>query len=127
MKRLQLTVLVLGFMCLVVYISKTTVPTADPKPKEPKPQKRNDTLEEALGRISAESCRKTVEFLASDELEGRMSGKKGNVKAASHIKDAFESCGYKTQYQRFKISKVNPGHNNEDGDDFTQNILAWSL
>lgn len=75
--------------------------------------------------ITEEDCKKHVYFLASDELEGRMSGKKGNVKAAEYIKSEFERYGLPTMYDEFKISRANAGPKNEKGDDFTKNIYAW--
>jgi Zn-dependent M28 family amino/carboxypeptidase len=53
-----------------------------------------------------------------------MSGKKGNKTAADYIKKRFDSFGLKTYYQKFPISRLNPGPNNETGDDFTNNIIA---
>ena len=126
MKRLQLAVAALGIMCLMVYLSKTSKKHHENEaPKEP-PAKRYETIESSLAKISSQSAKRTVEFLASDELEGRMSGKKGNVRAASFVKDALESYGYRCSFQKFPISRVNPGPNKEEGDDFTQNVLAWS-
>ena len=127
MKKLQIMVIALGFMCLAVYISKTT--TIERRKHEPSAEEKRpkyDTLEQALSKVSASSAQKTVEFLASDDLEGRMSGKKGNVLAAEHIKSRFSEMGYNTQYQKFNIRRVNPGPKNESGDNFTQNICAWS-
>ena len=127
MKKLHLTILVLGFMCLIVYLAKTTTPVEDkPNDKIDKKPQTYETLNEGLSRITSQSAQKTVEYLASQELEGRMSGKKGNVLAAQYIKDKFESYGYKTKYQKFPIKRLNYGPNNETGDDFTNNILAWS-
>jgi hypothetical protein len=126
MKKLQIMVIALGFMCLAVYISKTT--TIEQRKHEPKIEGKDpkfDTVEQALSKVSASSAKKTVEFLASDDLEGRMSGKKGNVLAAEHIKARFSEMGYNTQYQKFNIRRVNPGPKNESGDNFTQNICAW--
>lgn len=126
MKKIQIMAIVLGFMCLVVYISKTSV--VDKRKYEPNIEEKRpkyDTVEQALAKISASSAQKTVEFLASDNLEGRMSGKKGNVIAAKYIKDKFSEMGYTTQYQKFNINRINPGPNNEIGDNFTQNICAW--
>lgn len=45
------------------------------------------TLDDSLESITEESCRRNLEYLASDELEGRMSGKRGNVLAAEFIKN----------------------------------------
>jgi Zn-dependent M28 family amino/carboxypeptidase len=126
MKKLHLLVLALGFMCLVVYVSKTTK-VSEIEKIENSPQKKFDTLENALEKITAASAKSCVEYLASEELEGRMSGKKGNVKAAEYIKNKFDDLGYETQYQKFKIRRLNYGPNNETGDEFTQNICAWSI
>jgi hypothetical protein len=91
----------------------------------PIPEPKEYTLEEAIQAIDRPELEKDLRYLASDELEGRMSGKKGNVLAAKYIKDKFESFGLKTMYHKFKINRVNPGPKNEAGDSFTQNIYGW--
>lgn len=128
MKKLQLTILVLGFMCLIVYLSKTTnvKESYSQLDSSDKKVKQYESLNEGLNKITSDSARKTVEYLASTELEGRMSGKKGNILAAKYIKEKFEFFGYNTKYQKFGIDRVNYGPNKEIGDDFTNNILAWS-
>lgn len=83
------------------------------------------TLEDALVSITEEELKKDLYYLASEELEGRMSGKKGNVVAAEFIKKEFESMGIETMYHKFPIKRLNPGPRNEQGDDFTQNIYGW--
>jgi len=95
-------------------------PDVSPKPEPPK----TITFEDALKSISRADIEKNLKYLASDELEGRMSGKKGNVLAAEFIKKQCESFGLTTEYQKFNIRRVNPGPKNETGDDFTQNIIA---
>lgn len=125
MKRLQLAAVALGIMCLAVYMAKSNKRRHTDPISEPQVRKY-DTMAEALSKISSDSAKRTVEFLASDDLEGRMSGKKGNVRAADFVKDSLESSGYRCSYQRFAIARVNPGPNKEDGDDFTQNVVAWS-
>jgi hypothetical protein len=82
------------------------------------------TLEDALKSISKEELQKDLIYLASEELEGRMSGKKGNVVAAEFIKHKFESFGLESVYHKFPIRRVNSGLKNEQGDDYTQNIYA---
>lgn len=128
MKKLQITILVLGFMLLIVYISKTTniKEFQENNEKIDKEPQKFESLNEGLSKITSDSAKKTVEYLASQELEGRMSGKKGNILAAEFIKNKFESYGYKSKYQRFPIKKLNYGPNKESGDGFTNNILAWS-
>lgn len=90
-----------------------------------KPPQREATFDEAVESINKETLQKDLAYLASEELEGRMSGKQGNVIAAKHIKAKYESFGLQTMYDRFTIKRVNPGPKNETGDDFTQNIYAW--
>jgi hypothetical protein len=126
MKKLQIIVLALGFMCLVAYVSKNKKHDLIDQ-LEVKPKKQFDSLQTALEKINSDSAKKTVEYLASDELEGRMSGKKGNVLAAEFIKNKFDELGYNTQYQKFKIRRLNSGPKNEIGDDFTQNVCAWRI
>ncbi|MGC1274699.1 MAG: M20/M25/M40 family metallo-hydrolase [Planctomycetaceae bacterium] len=64
-----------------------------------------ENREAALGRIAAD-----VEYLASDELEGRGVETAGNQKAADHLRKAFENAGVKggmpdgSYFQPFTIS-----------------------
>jgi hypothetical protein len=98
-----------------------------PAPTYPQPQQPQipGTLDGALSVISEDDIRANLNYLASDELEGRMSGKKGNVVAAEFIKQKYEQFGLPTEYQKFEIERTNAGPQNERGDDFTQNIFAW--
>lgn len=95
-------------------------PTTPPK-VEPKPL----TFDDVLSTINQEDLKKNVAYLASDALEGRMSGKAGNVKAAEYLKQQFESFGLPTMYDKFSIRRTNPGPKNESGDNSTQNVYAW--
>ena len=103
------------------------------QPKEPDntgqttpiPKSKDSTFEEALSSITSQELKDHLYHLASDELEGRMSGKKGNVTAAAYIKEFHEDNDLYTEYQRFQIRRLNPGPKNERGDNFTQNIFAW--
>lgn len=89
------------------------------------PEPKKATFEDALNSITEEELKKDLYYLASDELEGRMSGKKGNCTAAEFIKAKYESFGLPAMYHQFHIRRENPGPKNEQGDDFTQNIYAW--
>lgn len=111
------TVLFLVIVC-VIYVKK--------QPKAPiiEPPKQS-TPDESRELINEQDCLKNLVFLSSDELEGRMSGKKGNALAAEYIKKEFEKYGLKTTFHKFKINKTNPGPKNEKGDDYTQNVYAW--
>jgi len=105
-------------------------PPFEPPPTQPEPQPESDkpselTFDEALKTITAAELKTYTYKLASEEWEGRMSGKKGNVAAAAWLKDFHEKNGFKTEYQKFDIERLNPGPHNETGDDFTQNIFTW--
>lgn len=127
MKKLQLVIVALWIMTIAVYISKTTrIPDPERNSEMERPGKRLDTLEEALGKITSDSSKSTVFYLSSQELEGRMSGKKGNEAAAEFIKGNLEKLGYQTRYQKFNIEKMNPGPKKETGENFTSNVCAWS-
>ena len=129
-RKLNLIVITLGILFLVVYISKTTKFPEDPA-KSPVIVNNDQNLpkeysyEDAIASIKEAELKVNLEYLTSRELEGRMSGKKGNVIAAEHIKKAYESYGLSTMYHKFSIQRMNPGPKNETGDDFTQNIYAW--
>lgn len=131
MKNLHILMLSLSILFGVVLISKKQNfdKPEQKQPSEielkPKEQPKLETMEQALNKINSESAKKAVEYLASNELEGRMSGKKGNILAANFIKKEFESFGYKTKLQKFSIERMNAGPNKESGDDFTCNVIAW--
>lgn len=134
MQRIHLIVASLGLLLIVLLLFP-------PQKKEQPPQFQPDqitfvepelpaplppaTFETALQTIQESELKKNLEYLASDELEGRMSGKRGNVVAADFIKKKFEAAGLKTIYHKFDIQRMNPGPKKEQGDDFTQNIYAW--
>jgi len=87
---------------------------------------KNEIKQTEENSITEQECKTHIEKLASDDLEGRMSGKEGNKKAAEYIQLEFEKYGLPTMLDKFKIKKgINPGPNKEIGDDFTQNIYAW--
>ena len=77
-------------------------PKSEPQP-EPKPEPAPPTFDDALASISQAELQEIVVYLASDELEGRMSGREGNVKAAEYIKKYLENIGLETMYHEFQI------------------------
>ncbi len=83
------------------------------------------TYDDAVNSITKDTLKTDLYHLASDRFEGRMSGKKGNVEAADFIKKKYETFGLETTYHKFSIRRTNPGPNNENGDNFTQNVYAW--
>ena len=78
-----------------------------------------------MASITLAKLKENLYYLASDELEGRMSGKKGNVTAAKFLEKWHVDNGLPVEYQKFSIQRLNPGPHNEQGDDFTQNIFTW--
>ena len=107
-------------------VAKNPAPpiTAQP-PAGPPPQPPALSKDEALQLITAENLKTALHFLASQDLEGRMSGKRGNKRAFAYIEDMYKSFGLKTERDRFAIQRVNPGPHNEQGDDFTENVYAY--
>lgn len=116
-----LTLSILTFFTLIVFFNKNNI--KEPNQIEIPPIKKPE-FNECVLDITKESCRVKLEYLASDELEGRMSGKKGNILAANFIKKNLENLGLKTKTQKFKIKRTNPGPNNEIGNDYTENVYA---
>ena len=117
-------VVALGFFLLiaVLFAKKEAVFNSRVPPKDPVP---SVSFEEVLDSISKEEIKNNLFFLASDQLEGRMSGKRGNILAAEFLKNKFESYGLKTITQKFKIRRMNPGPFNEQGNDYTENVYAY--
>ena len=131
MKKLQIIVLCLAIIMIVLLLSKNEFHHNSKeeeivKPKtELAPKQLLPTVSDAIEKIDEQELKRNLEYLASNELEGRMSGKKGNKLAAEFIKKKFESFGLPTEYHKFPIRRINPGPKNEIGDDFTQNVYAW--
>lgn len=111
--------------CLFIIIAICFIYKEEQKKQIKPPKQIEITFEQAKESINKEDCETNLNFLASDELEGRMSGKEGNKKAAEFIKNKLENFGLKTIFQKFKIKRTNPGPKNEKGDDFTQNVYGW--
>ena len=49
--------------------------------------------QDPVSSITADEIRSDIRYLASDELEGRLTGTRGNEKAASYIEEVMESAG----------------------------------
>lgn len=131
-KKILLAVLSLITVGVIAYKTNLTksedvvsTPPINHPIQEAIPEKQVPTYESVIAEISEEKLKKDLYYLASDQLEGRMSGKKGNVEAAKFVKEEFEKAGLNTEYQKFNIARRNPGPNNETGDDFTQNVIGW--
>ena len=82
-----------------------------PHPQIPKPEvKPNDVL----SLIKAKDMQRCVEYLASPELEGRMSGSPGCDKARTYIVGEYEKLGIPTKVQPFQVQTGT-----------TNNVCAW--
>lgn len=83
----------------------------------------------AQSTISAERFLQHDTYLASDKLEGRLAGTKGNNEAAAYIKKYFKKFGLKkfnnNYYQPFKIF-IKPDINKMKSDSVsTQNVVGY--
>lgn len=83
------------------------------------------SVADALQTIKSDNLKESLEYLASDELEGRMSGKKGHFTSVKWIEDECKKIGLKTERQKFSIRRMNPGPKNEQGEDWTENLFAY--
>lgn len=105
-------------------IPQIQVPITPTFPDEP--EEKSFSFEEALNTVDENAIKDNLTYLASDELEGRMSGKSGNIKAFEWLKKQFEDLGYNVEMQKFSIrGGVNNGPKNEVGDSYSQNLIAW--
>jgi len=68
------------------------------------------TLDDSLARIDEQDLRSHVEFLASEELEGRLTGTVGEKLATKYVESAFKSLGFEpagesgTYFQEFEFN-----------------------
>lgn len=86
------------------------------------------TVEEARDKITEEDCRTILNYLCSQELEGRMSGHPGNDKAAEYIAKHFKDCGLQpavngSYFQSFTVDNVNDYR--RDGTGKTANVIGY--
>ena len=86
---------------------------------------------DANEKVSTENIKKHIEYLASDELQGRLTGSEGEAKAAKYLASTFESLGLGTflseAYEHpfdYKV-RLNP-HNPHDAiDNNGKNVVAF--
>lgn len=86
------------------------------EPNQPQPPEPVYTFEDAVRSVNAEELRNHVEWLSSDERQGRMSGTDGCDAARDYIKREFENYGYTVMLDEFRVSR---------GDGTTENVYAW--
>ncbi len=75
-------------------------------------QLENNSFIPGLETISQKDLQKTVEYLSSAELEGRLSGSPGYFKAAEFAKDKFKSLGLKPAFGDDFFQRFNVEYNN---------------
>lgn len=75
---------------------------------------------------SEEQLRKTVSYLASDDLQGRLAGTDGEMKAAVYIADQLQNSGLKPIVHPFSYSvKLNPHDENSSKNINAKNVYAY--
>lgn len=114
-----LTLLTLSVIATVLFKQQRATSLQEP------PKAQVSPLEDSLSKLSSEELKKDIEFLASDDLEGRMSGKRGNDLAADFLKKELEASGLPTEFDDFQIRRMNLGPKNEIGEDKTRNLYSW--
>lgn len=127
--RTALATSVFSFLVVCLFIGRRVLDDGSVEHPPPVvidvPEEEPPSLDDAVSLIVAKDIRADVEYLASPELEGRMSGKRGNVKAAQFIEQRLADLGLPTMRDRFSISRINEGPNRELGDGFSENVYAW--
>ncbi len=116
-----LSYLTLWLLCVVA----TPAFGDDTTPKADAAKKPAGAALEFDGEISADDVRPHVEFLASDELQGR-SGAQALV-AANYIRTRFEKLGLKAVFAEDNYFQPIPGRKDEDGKPriFGRNVAGW--
>ncbi len=75
---------------------------------------------------SVDHLRTNVQYLASDELQGRLAGSAGEKKAADYIAAKLKSYGLKTEIEPFEYSvKLNPHEENSSVTISSRNVSAY--
>lgn len=128
MKKILLLGLILTTSLMLVVFTKNVKNYKKVNKIENKKIEKKEIIgdfDKILNEIDQNNIEKNLRYLSSNELEGRMSGKKGNVLAFDFLKKEFEKFGLQTAYQKFPIERMNAGPKNEFGNNFTQNLFAW--
>src|SRR5215813_11834498 len=80
------------FALSLAVVASCSQPVAGPNPAS------ND-LSSTIRRVDGNAMKPHIQKLASDEMEGRAPGGKGEELATTYISDFFKSIGLKTQFQ----------------------------
>jgi len=110
---------ILVIIVLLVY-NKNDIKIDDVIPYQP--PKKNISFNESLLSVNKEGLKSILYFLTSSDLEGRMSGKKGNDLAKDYIFRYYSELGYTVSLQEFAIQNLN--NYKEQGSGRTCNVIA---
>ena len=76
--------------------------------------------------VDSENLRKSITYLASDELKGRLTGSAGEKKAADFIQKSLKKSGLRTEIQPFEYSvKLNPHDENTSVKSAGNNVIGY--
>lgn len=116
-KAFSLFLTVLIFSCGGANIIETnpqSIKKTEQKIKSKKSESTSSSTTEIKNYVKIKDVKSSLEYIASDDLEGRNTGGKGIEKAAVFIEGIFKSHGvkpyFKTYRDSFKIKKIN-GYN----------------
>ena len=87
---------------LIVACSATQKTVKDQQENESLPQEVIVTSTPAFPKVSAEAIKTSMEYLASDELEGRATGSEGIEKAAVFIENYFKKNNIKPYFETYR-------------------------
>jgi hypothetical protein len=125
MKKLGLSIATFLLMSIVLVLSQRKAedkPGIVPPSPQINPIQPSASIQEALNNINKEELRQILYWLASPDLEGRMSGKKGNDVARDFLVKYYKDLGYETTIQTFTIQNIN--NFKEEGTGKTSNVIA---
>ena len=76
--------------------------------------------------VKDENLKKSISYLASDELEGRLAGSAGERKASEYIFSNLKQLGLKAEIQPFEYSvKLNPHDDPSSGQVNARNVIGY--
>ncbi|MFV0606861.1 MAG: M20/M25/M40 family metallo-hydrolase [Niabella sp.] len=76
--------------------------------------------------VDITALKRNLYYLASDDLQGRLTGSKGEIKAADYLKKNLKTFGLKTEVQSFTYSvKLNPHGEKTSTDIKGHNVIGY--
>lgn len=131
MKRAFAFIMTFAIMLTVLaFVGQKNLAPPPPAPNPPaikELQPKTATFEEAKNAITEEDVRTQLSYLTSSELEGRMSGMKGNRTAADYLVKWMKTNGVGpgaegSYLQSFRVNKTNESKEQSTGE--TANIIG---